>query len=478
MNRPSLFVLLFCLLAFAEPRGNLRTESDQLPARASGGVITGHITDESGQPVVGARVQAVGRLKKWMGPYYEIPTGRPDESDDRGHFRLHSLPPGPYVVAVSIDRRQPASERAATADYLRTYNPGTTSLVEAQPIAVQDGKEQTVSIRVAPVRWMSVTGVATTSDGLPAANFAVSLRGGPAAGDYNGVYLGYSTPAAGTQVAQDGSFLLERILPGAYVLTISNGHTRQWRPFEIAEATLNLTDTPITGLSVVTAPGASVSGRLEWAGTGPAPWPWKTGPLGRIRATPVDREPDFSSLDSDVQADGTFQFPNLYGMRRIESMGLPFNWAVKAVEAPNNVFAGPNIVVTPGRSIADLKVIVTNRTGSLRATVVDEDGRQFPAGRVLLLPLKATDLDALGWGLRVTQMNRGSNDVLYAVMDTVLPGAYLAVAIDVEPYRLIQDTDLMERARAAAVRVEIGEGETTIALRVVRLRSFVRSAQD
>jgi hypothetical protein len=63
-------------------------------------------------------------------------------------------------------------------------------------------------------------------------------------------------------------------------------------------------------------------------------------------------------------------------------------------------------------------------------------------------------------------------------MERVLPGSYLAVAIDVEPYRLSGDTDLMERARAAAVPVEIHEGETPLRLRVLRLRPLVQGPQD
>ena len=166
--------------------------------------ISGYVTDESGQPLVGARVQAVGRLKKWSGPYYEIPAGRPGESDDRGQFRLHSLPPGQYVVAVSVEAKPPTPE------------PGETTM-----------------------RY-----------------------------------------------------------------------------------------------------------------------------------------------------------------------------------------------------------------------------------------------DPLGWGFRATRQNYGDNGVRYHTMDDVLPGPYLAVAVDVEPYRLTGDTDLMERARRAAVRVEINEGDTRIALRLVRLRPFVQGPQN
>jgi hypothetical protein len=438
------------------------------------GVLTGIVTDASGTPIVGARVQAVGRAKKWAGPYYEIPTGNPDESDDRGQFRLHSLPPGRYVVAVSVQSKVPAQ---ASIGYMRTYNSATTSLADAQPIVVDAGKEQSVSIRVTPVRFREVSGVATTSTGEPAGNFDVWLRGGPATIGYTGVQGGYMTTMVATaRAAQDGGFSLSRVPAGAYTLTVTNGHTRRRRPLEIAEIPVEVTDTSITGVKVTTARGATVSGRLEWAGSGPVPWP-RNATLGRIRATAVGREFDFASLDTEVQPDGTFRFTDLYGLRRIQSMGLVFDWAIESVHGPKEVLAGPNLNIKAGSEVTDVKVVVTDRTGTLMATVTDEEGNPFLTGSVLLMPRNAAEIDPLGWGYRATQKNRGRGGIWYYAMDRVLPGSYLAVAIDVEPYRLTGDADLMERARAAAVPVEIREGETPLSLRVVRLRPFVQGPQ-
>jgi hypothetical protein len=283
---------------------------------------------------------------------------------------------------------------------------------------------------------------------------------------------------ATTRVAQDGTFSLSRVPAGAYVLTVTNGSTRRGRPLEIAEIELEVTDAPRTGVKIVTARGATVSGRLEWGGGGPVPWPRNATTLGRIRATAVGRDSDFASLDTEVQPDGTFQFTDLYGLRRIESMGLVFNWAIKSVEGPADLLTGRNLNIKPGTVITDLRVIVTDRTGTLVATVADEDDKPFLTGSVLLMSRAAVDVDPLGWGYRATQKNRGYNGVWYYTMERVLPGSYLAVAIDVEPYRLTGDTDLMERARAAAVPVEIREGETPVRLRLVRLRPFVQGPQN
>ena len=253
----------------------------QQPPAAQTGVITGTVRDESGQPVVGAHVQAIIRGKRWAGPYYETPAGRPDESDDRGQFRLHSLPPGPYVVAVFMEQRQPIPPQAEASGHLRTYSPGTTSLEEAAAIEVRAGEEQAVSVRFVVVPLVSVSGVVTTSDGLPAADFMVWLRGGPATIGYTGIRGGYmTTPIASTTTRTDGSFSLSRIPAGAYALTASNGPRGQRRnqPREVGELPLEVT-TSVTGVKLATARGATVSGRLEWAGTGRLPG-LATGPLG------------------------------------------------------------------------------------------------------------------------------------------------------------------------------------------------------
>jgi hypothetical protein len=97
-----------------------------------------------------------------------------------------------------------------------------------------------------------------------------------------------TTRIGGTSVAKDGSFSMSGIPPGTYTLTVTNGYSRRGATLEIAETPLEVRDTSITDIKVLTARGATVSGRLEWAGPGPPPWPRKAT-LGRIRAVAVGR---------------------------------------------------------------------------------------------------------------------------------------------------------------------------------------------
>jgi hypothetical protein len=155
-------------------------------------------------------------------------------------------------------------------------------------------------------------------------------------------------------------------------------------------------------------------------------------------------------------------------------MSLPYGWAIQSVDGPEEVIPGSNLDIKPGTDVTDLRIVVTDRTSTLVATVIDEASEVFSTGWVLLRPRTETDLDPLGWGFRATQGSRGSN----YTMATVLPGSYLAIAIDVPPHHLSGDADLMERARAAAVVVEIREGQTPLRLRLVRLQPFVRSSPN
>jgi hypothetical protein len=94
------------------------------------------------------------------------------------------------------------------------------------------------------------------------------------------------------------------------------------------------------------------------------------------------------------------------------------------------------------------------------------------------MPRNPSDLDPLGWGYRATQKTYARAGVWTYRMERVLPGSYLAAAIDAAAYNRSGDADLMERVREAAVPVEIHEGETPLRLRVLRLRSPVQGPQD
>ena len=81
----------------------------------------------------------------------------------------------------------------------------------------------------------------------------------------------------------DGSFSLAAVPAGSYTLTVTNGYLRRGQRFEINEVRVDVSAS-VTGLKLTTVPASVVSGRLDWAGRGPSPWPGAKRTY-RIRAT-------------------------------------------------------------------------------------------------------------------------------------------------------------------------------------------------
>ncbi len=126
-----------------------------------GGVITGRVTDEFGEPMVGVRVMA-HRVR--------TPEGKPDfdsnvmnlqeggrETDDRGVYRIFGLEPGVYVVGlngISYSLMGVAQSR----NEMPVYHPSSARSAAAE-ITVHSGDEvSSIDIRHRAVRGRSVSG--------------------------------------------------------------------------------------------------------------------------------------------------------------------------------------------------------------------------------------------------------------------------------------------------------------------------------
>jgi hypothetical protein len=88
-----------------------------------GGVITGRVSDDSGEPLAGLRVR-VYRAKMVKGYRRLEDVGAADQTDDTGAYRIFGLPPGDYYVAASL-RVAPVSRRR--------IHPRTTRALESSP---------------------------------------------------------------------------------------------------------------------------------------------------------------------------------------------------------------------------------------------------------------------------------------------------------------------------------------------------------
>ena len=115
-----------------------------------GSAITGHVFDEFGDAVAGARVQVL-RYQLQQGIRRLVPAGGGDQSDDTGAFRIFGLAPGDYYVSATL-RSGPGGDSADGTVYAPTYYPGTGSLAEAQRVTLSIAQEQgNVNFALLPV---------------------------------------------------------------------------------------------------------------------------------------------------------------------------------------------------------------------------------------------------------------------------------------------------------------------------------------
>jgi hypothetical protein len=85
--------------------------------------ISGVVVDEAGEPAVGVGVRALRRVPSGTGS--RLQTGMTAYTDDRGHYRMGSLVPGDYLVAVpSVITTVP---RSSVEEYMQAITAGDTS---------------------------------------------------------------------------------------------------------------------------------------------------------------------------------------------------------------------------------------------------------------------------------------------------------------------------------------------------------------
>jgi protocatechuate 3,4-dioxygenase beta subunit len=109
-----------------------------------GAAISGRVVDDFGEPVIGARVTAARRSSSLP----DLTTIAIAETDDRGEYRLATLPAGSFAVAVTTVTtawiREETGNRqiAVRPNFQKTYYPGVSQL-EASALVVQPGEDRT-----------------------------------------------------------------------------------------------------------------------------------------------------------------------------------------------------------------------------------------------------------------------------------------------------------------------------------------------
>jgi len=217
-----------------------------------GGVITGTVTTQSGEPVVGVRVRArmISDRTRLPFPYGEMPYER--ATDDRGVYRIYGLPAGTYVVSAGGNAGMNPQNTDPYETDVPTYAPASNRDTAAE-INVQGSEESNnVDIRYRGEPGRVVSGTVTSTTSGPNRFSVVLTSAADGGSDFN--LNSYQMPA-------EKGFIFYGVDDGDYDVTarttLPDGQWVMSPPKRI-----KIRGADVTGIELTVQPLGSVSGQL------------------------------------------------------------------------------------------------------------------------------------------------------------------------------------------------------------------------
>ena len=421
-----------------------------------GGVITGRILDEFGEPTPDVQVLAM-RYQYIQGRRQLSPAGRAAMTNDIGEYRVFALPPGQYFLSATLRNLNPLD--AASDDrsgYAPTYYPNAVNITEAQRLTIGVGQTlNDINLALSPTRLARVTGSAVDADGKPLAGATVVMI------QIAGVA---AMAVAGGQVRPDGSFSVANVSPGDYtVRAMSTQGGLMSQSGEVVQAMVSVAGEDITGLRLTGVKPSTVTGRviLPQAGTGSVS-------VSSLQLIALSSAPDLLNIPSTarVNDDSTFEIkvqPGNHLLRMNPTAGFA-NARIKAVRLNGADVTDTGIDFRPNEDVSGLEVELTTQVSDLSGSVTNTRGESVKDYTVVVF---ARDRQRWGFASRFLGGGRPDQDGKYRVRS--LPaGEYYAVALDYVEQGAGTDPEFLERVRDRATEFSMNDAETkTLDLKLV-----------
>jgi hypothetical protein len=262
----------------------------------------------------------------------------------------------------------------------------------------------------------------------------------------------------GARLDPDGTFEFRNLAPGRYVIQADRGRQGTGVEGEFLAREVTVGGADISNLQLQTSRGSRISGHIVFEGTTNAEPPAPTSVL--LTTVPIDFDlaPKGIAL-TNASRDGGFALGGITGARRLQVIGPPAGWTVKAI-----LSNGRNItdeVLLFGRaeqSLDDVEVVLSDRVNEIVGVVTDDRGRRIDSTRARVI---AFSIDREQWYPQSRFVRSVSNFVQGAYSLRGLPtGTYfVAATLDPPPGEGWTDPVFLDSIRGFAKVVVVGEGQ-------------------
>ena len=354
---------------------------------------------------------------------------------------------GAFVGAPGRGRGGPAFDAAPAEEpvaYAPTYYPGVPSVNEARPVNVGLGGESAgIDFGVLLVRTSRIAGRVADADGFPAwSGNVVLIAEGTAGGRAPGQnYAG--------RINWDGAFSIAGVPPGRYTLRAQSG--RDDIPRFAAQPLTVAGD--VADVAVVLSSGVTVSGTVTLEATVSAVLPNANDFRVAMASTEID---SFGgNTNTRVDREGRFTLEHVPAGTHWIRGQAPRGWTLKSATMAGRDVIDTALELRSAEPVTSLRLVFTDKLSDLSGTLTNAQGAPVTEYTVVAFPE-----DATLWRPQSRHIMTARPDQTGRFQLRGLPaGDYYLAAVDpAEPGEWF-DPVFLERHRASATTVRLGEGD-------------------